>query len=232
MRARRASGHTRHVGMATGLARIETPEVLPVTDRTLAAVDRIVAAAALVAAAPVLATAAAVIAIQSQRSPFIAHRRIGWCGNEFWMLKLRTMWDSGTPAVHEVGWVEQVRREASGDKRADDPRIGGRFAAFCRRHSLDELPQLWHVLTGEMSVVGPRPLTRRELANYYGPAADEVLRVRPGLTGLWQVSGRNRLTYRRRVQLDVRLARTLSLRTYIGVLSRTIPVLFNGDGAW
>ena len=96
-------------------------------------------------------------------------------------------------------------------KSPDDPRVASSFARFCRRHSIDELPQLWHVVSGEMSLVGPRPVTEGELHRYYGAHASEVLQVKPGLAGLWQVSGRNRLTYAERCRLDLRLVRERSI---------------------
>jgi undecaprenyl-phosphate galactose phosphotransferase len=83
-----------------------------------------------------------------------------------------------------------------------------------------------------MSLVGPRPLTPRELRQHYRENANTVLAVRPGLTGLWQVSGRNALDYRRRVRLDVQLVRMMSPKSYVEMLWKTIPVLFSGDGAW
>ena len=74
-------------------------------------------------------------------------------------------------------------------KRPDDPRITSRFAMYCRKYSIDELPQLWHVARGKMSLVGPRPMTAQELSDSYDRVASEVLRFRPGLTGLWQIRG-------------------------------------------
>jgi exopolysaccharide production protein ExoY len=179
---------------------------------------------------PVILVSALVIWISSRRSPWIAHRRVGWLGSDLWMLKLRTMW---RPQSRGAGWIEYIEDSAGhAGKREGDPRVGNRFAAFCRRHSIDELPQLWHVITGEMSLVGPRPMTRSELRRYYGDDADEVLRVKPGLAGLWQVSGRNRLSYRERLRLDLRLVRERSAGLYFAVLWRTIPEVFRGENSW
>ncbi len=111
-------------------------------------------------------------------------------------------------------------------------RVACRFARWCRRYSIDELPQLLHVLRGEMSLVGPRPITQGELARYYGNDAAEVLELRPGITGLWQSTGRNRLTYRQRRRLDLSLVRRYSLRLYLIILWRTIPRALSGKGAW
>ena len=107
-----------------------------------------------------------------------------------------------------------------------------RFAAFCRRHSIDEIPQFWHVLRGEMSLVGPRPLTSIELVRHYGPYAAELVSVKPGLTGLWQVSGRSTIKFPERAALDFKLVRELSPKMYLAILLRTFRALVVGQGAW
>ena len=179
---------------------------------------------------PVILISALVIRLSSGCSPWIAHRRVGWQGSALWMLKLRTMW---RPGSRGTGWVEYIEDSAGpGRKREDDPRVGNRFASFCRRHSIDELPQLWHVITGEMSLVGPRPMTAAELRRYYGDDAEEILQVKPGLAGLWQVSGRNRLSYSERRRLDLQLVRERSAGLYIAVLLRVIPEVLHGENTW
>jgi lipopolysaccharide/colanic/teichoic acid biosynthesis glycosyltransferase len=110
--------------------------------------------------------------------------------------------------------------------------VANPFARFCRRHSIDELPQLLHVIRGEMSWVGPRPLTAAELRRHYGSAAREVLEARPGIAGLWQTSGRNRLSYSERRELDLRFVRNRSLRLYWKILLRTIPEVWSGENSW
>jgi len=144
---------------------------------------------------PVLCVAMLMIAWRSGRSPFVAHLRVGQDGQPLWMIKLRSMWDAGEPE-QESRWIERVGADAPESKEVGDPRVRGRFARWCRRYSIDELPQLVHVLRGEMSLVGPRPITRTELLRYYRDDADEVLELGPGITGLWQTMGRNRLTCR------------------------------------
>lgn len=147
------------------------------------------------------------------------------------MLKFRTMWDSASrPAARFA--IEEVTGPVPISKRSIDSRVNNRFAAFCRRHSLDELPQLFHVARGEMSLVGPRPITLEELQDHYGSSADEVLSVRPGLTGLWQVRGRNQLSYARRKRLDLLLVRRASHRLYFHILWRSIPSVWSGRDAY
>jgi len=149
------------------------------------------------------------------------------------MLKLRTMWGAEGDAQRETGWVEYVVSEPTSDaKSPSDARVTSRFAAFCRRHSIDELPQLWHVVRGDMSLVGPRPLTRSELIRYYGARAAELLSVKPGLTGAWQVNGRSLVKFPERAAMDLEMVRTLNARRYLALLLRTCSAMVSGDGAW
>jgi lipopolysaccharide/colanic/teichoic acid biosynthesis glycosyltransferase len=193
--------------------------------------ERLLGALLLAAASPLIAVSAVAASALSGRSPFVGHLRVGQGGKTFWMLKLRTMWEGRSSRGH--GWVERIVAEPSGDgKDPADPRVTSRFAAFCRRHSIDELPQLWHVVRGEMSLVGPRPLTRTELVRYYGRHVAELLSVKPGLTGVWQVRGRSAVNFPRRVTMDLELVRTLSPKLYLSLLLRTLPALIHGKGAW
>jgi exopolysaccharide production protein ExoY len=202
--------------------------------QAVAICERLAAVVLLAASAGVLAASALAVWVLSGRSPLIAHRRVGWQGAPFWMLKLRTMWDQAPDrAAKGAFWIEYIADDAGpGLKQALDSRVGGGFARFCRRHSIDELPQLWHVIRGEMSLVGPRPLTERELRRHYGADADEVLRLKPGIAGLWQTSGRNRLSYAERRKLDLKLVRERSLAMYAGILLRTLPEVWSGENTW
>jgi exopolysaccharide production protein ExoY len=197
------------------------------------ACERVLSAGLLGALSPVIAGSALAIGLLSRRTPLIAHRRVGWRGETLWMLKLRTMWgDEDDVRGERRGWVEYIDDGAGPErKRRVDARVSSRFARFCRRHSIDEIPQLWHVVRGEMSLVGPRPVTAEELRRHYGADAAEVLRHRPGIAGLWQVSGRNRLTYSDRCKLDLEFVRNLSFRLYLKILLATIPEVLSGRNA-
>lgn len=191
--------------------------------------EPIAAAFAILVTLPMAVAVAVAIMILSRRSPLIRHARVGQGGSPLLMLKFRTMWSGETSGLSRR-FVEDIRSAPSELKSEDDPRVTSAFAAFCRRYSLDETPQLYHVLRGEMSLVGPRPITAEELNRYYGPQTAEVLRVRPGITGLWQSLGRNRLTYARRKRLDLLFVRRASPALYFHILARTLPkVIFGYD---
>jgi len=187
----------------------------------------------LVVAGPVLVVSALVLAIFSRRFPLVAHLRVAKDGAPFWMLKLRTMWSPDDDSPIAEKWIDRIIAEPDTDaKDPSDSRVTNRFAAFCRRHSIDELPQLWHVARGEMSLVGPRPLTRAEIDRHYGDGAAELLSVKPGLTGLWQVAGRSAIQFPQRSAMDLELVRSLKPRVYLTILARTLPALITGKGAW
>jgi len=175
----------------------------------------------LVLCLPLVAAAALSVAIFSRRSPLIAHWRVGRHGAGFWMFKIRSMWD-GKPASHAWRWVEYLpETTVPCFKGPSDPRVTSRLAAFYRRFSIDELPQLLHVVSGRMRLIGPRPITFAEWNAYYGEPAEEVLSVPPGITGLWQVIGRNSLTYEQRKRLDLFYARRAGWRLDCIILLRT-----------
>jgi exopolysaccharide production protein ExoY len=206
-------------------------------DFTWQAVDiceRLAAAALVIGLAPVVAASAVTVSLLSGKTPLIAHRRVGWRGTTLWMLKLRTMWGGSSEAPrHANRWVEYIEDESGPSrKQAADPRVSNAFARFCRRHSIDELPQLWHVVRGEMALVGPRPATAAELRRHYGPASETVLAVKPGIAGLWQTSGRNRLTYRERRDFDLQFVQSRSLKMYARILLRTLPEVLLGTNSW
>jgi exopolysaccharide production protein ExoY len=203
----------------------------PLGWRAAGVCERAAALVLLAATAPVQAALAAAIAAMSGRSPLIAHRRVGHLGATLWVWKLRTMWDGEAPAAR--GWIERIDDDAGPERKtAEDARVTSGLARWCRRHSLDELPQLWQVVRGEMALIGPRPLTRREIREHYAGAAEELLSVKPGIAGLWQVSGRNRLTYAERRRLDLRFVRERSAGMYLRIAARVLPEICGGSNTY
>jgi len=163
---------------------------------------------------------------------FYAHRRVGRGGDSFGCLKFRSMvMDSQArlDALLATDPTARVEWEAT-RKLRHDPRVT-RVGRFLRATSLDELPQLLNVLRGEMSLVGPRPVTQVELEQFYGAAGAHYISVRPGITGLWQVSGRSDTSYAQRVALDVAYVATPSLLQDIRILLRTPMAVLSRRGA-
>jgi exopolysaccharide production protein ExoY len=160
------------------------------------------------------------------------HRRVGRGGLAFDCLKFRTMRRDADRALdaHLARSPEARAEWAASRKLRHDPRVLGRLGRFLRETSLDELPQLFNVLGGAMSLVGPRPVVREELARYAGQR-HWYLAVRPGVTGPWQVGGRSDTSYAVRVRLDVDYARNPSLRRDLGILLRTMRLLLSRKGA-
>ena len=184
-------------------------------------------------AVPLMLLIGLLIVLTSGRPIFYRSPRIGADGHDFSILKFRTM------VRNSAAMLEQMRSEdprielelIESVKLRKDPRIT-RLGAVLRRSSLDELPQLFNVLKGEMSLVGPRPVTRHEWDSFYGENAPFIFRSRPGLTGVWQVSGRSLLPYRQRIKLDLAYATDCRLTTDLGILVRTIPTVLRGHGAF
>lgn len=160
------------------------------------------------------------------------HRRIGRGGVPFECLKFRTMVPDADRVLREILERDpELKAEWLRDhKLKEDPRVTG-VGRLLRRTSLDELPQLWNVLRGEMSLVGPRPVVREELLRY-GRSVGMYLAARPGITGLWQVTGRNDTDYHRRVQLDTYYVRHQNLLLDLYILLKTTRVVLGGTGAY
>jgi lipopolysaccharide/colanic/teichoic acid biosynthesis glycosyltransferase len=194
--------------------------------------ERLIAGALLVLSLPILVLASIIVVAISRRSPLVAHRRVGHGGRAIWLLKLRTMWKGDSEKrlsfVHRLSATEAPLLAPN----KKNVQVSSRFAAFCRRYSLDELPQLWHVVRGDLGFVGPRPLTRQELDTYYGSDTALIVSARPGLSGLWQVNGRSRLTYSQRRRLDLLLIRKWSVSLYFKILLLTLPRVLTGKDAW
>lgn len=201
------------------------------TDRAaVRLLDLTVAVGLLVLMAPALAILALVIWAQDGGSPVFAHRRVGRGGRAFPCLKFRTMVvDSEARLRHLLATDPAAAAEWERDhKLRRDPRVTA-LGRVLRKSSLDEVPQLVNVILGHMSLVGPRPIIESE-ASRYGRYFRHYCSVRPGITGLWQISGRNDLSYRRRVVLDTVYSRSKSLRTDLFVLSRTLPAVMSARG--
>lgn len=189
--------------------------------------DVVLATVMLICFAPLFALAAIAIRLNSPGPVFFRQRRIGRDGCEFTMVKFRSMAMDATPDSHRR-YIESLARlparptargEAGLLKLTDDPRVTG-VGAVLRKLSIDEAPQLLNVLAGQMSIVGPRPAVPYEL-DVYMPEHFERFRVRPGITGLWQVSGRNRLGFYEMLDLDVEYVRRQGFAYDIALILRT-----------
>lgn len=199
-------------------------------DVAIRAVDLIIAALAIAFLFPLL-IAVYVCVRASDGGPGIFHQhRIGKDGQTFRCLKFRSM---VVDANERLAELLRTDPEALAEWRRDqklrkDPRIT-LFGHFLRKSSIDELPQLWNVLRGEMSIIGPRPIVAEEVERY-GRYFVEYVKVKPGLSGLWQVSGRNDVSYRRRVALDVAYVRNRSIQLNLSIMVRTVPVVLLSRG--
>ncbi len=194
--------------------------------------DIVVSLSAIVALAPMFAIVSAILMISQGRPIFIGHERRGHHGKPFKCLKFRTMVINGNDVLRDY-FKANPRAHAEWHatrKLRHDPRVTP-FGGVLRRSSVDELPQFFNVLLGEMSLVGPRPIVQDEVS-YYGSEIDRYEQVRPGLTGLWQISGRNDLSYETRVKLDCEYIREWSLCRDILILCRTIPAVLHSKGCY
>lgn len=191
-------------------------------------VDRVGATALIALLMPVVVAVAVAIMVDSRGPVFYRQRRVGKDGSEFMIIKFRTMVTNADALRTKLNSVN----EGSGllFKMRKDPRVT-KVGRVLRRYSLDELPQLLNVLTGAMSLVGPRPPLPEESAKY-GPAVRRRLLVKPGLTGLWQVSGRSDLSWEESVRLDLRYVEDWSLALDALILWKTFRAVFGGQGAY
>jgi lipopolysaccharide/colanic/teichoic acid biosynthesis glycosyltransferase len=194
--------------------------------------DIVFAAFALLATAPIFAVLLLMIRGSSRGPAVYKHRRIGRNGRQFDCLKFRTMVEDADQALDKLlAECADCRTEFQATyKLKNDPRITS-VGKFLRKTSLDELPQFWNVLRGDMSVVGPRPIVEEERERY-GADLPVVLSVRPGLTGLWQVSGRNDLDYQSRVELDKRYVLNQRFASDMQIILKTVSVMVKKDGAY
>lgn len=161
------------------------------------------------------------------------HRRVGRNGKEFDCLKFRSMLPNSDEILVELLKSDPAAKSEweSNFKLREDPRIT-RFGKFIRKTSLDELPQFWNVLRGDMSLVGPRPVVRKELENFYGMSARVYEKVKPGITGPWQIGGRSNLSYPERIALDCGYANSWSVAGDFRILWKTVKVVLTGHGSY
>jgi lipopolysaccharide/colanic/teichoic acid biosynthesis glycosyltransferase len=189
---------------------------------------------------PLLALIALAVKLTSKGPALFRQTRVGQFGRKFQFLKFRSMYVDSDPSLHKdyvakfIAGRTDISRSGNGEhvfKIKHDPRVT-RVGYFLRRTSLDELPQLFNVLKGEMSLVGPRPALPYEVERYQSWHRDRILEGKPGITGLWQVKGRSRLTFDEMVRLDLQYCRQLSLTLDLSILLRTPAAVLSGNGAY
>jgi lipopolysaccharide/colanic/teichoic acid biosynthesis glycosyltransferase len=199
--------------------------------------DIVGSAACLVALSPLFFLVSALVKLTSKGPVFFRQERVGQAGRPFTMLKFRTMHVNVDERVHQKyveSFIQPGKTAGAGKnvvfKIVDDPRVTP-VGHFLRKSSLDELPQFWNALKGEMSLVGPRPSLAYEVARYKGWHRRRVLEVKPGITGLWQVTGRSRTTFDEMVRLDLRYVRNHSMWADLKILLATPWAVISGEGA-
>jgi len=211
--------------------RDKAPVLQPIGGMTKRAFDIFSSVVLLMFFAPVFLLIAAAIKVADPGPVFFGHKRIGQGGGQFYCLKFRTMVVDAERRLEDLLRADEAARKewSETQKLVDDPRIT-RLGRFLRVTSLDELPQLVNVLVGNMSLVGPRPIVEAE-RQHYGHAFSYYLSARPGITGLWQVSGRSDTTYGTRVALDIQYTQGWSLANDLLILFRTVAVVLTRRGS-
>lgn len=198
------------------------------------AMDIAVSGTALLLLSPVIIGVCAMLKIEGQGgSLFYGGHRIGRYGQRFRCWKFRSMEPNSDHMLDKILAEDPATRDEweKYRKLKNDPRVTTRTARLIRKTSIDELPQLWNVFVGDMSLVGPRPILENEIG-YFGHSLNEYLQVRPGITGLWQVSGRNETTFERRVYWDGWYVRNWSIWGDIVIMLKTLKVVLTGHGAY
>lgn len=193
------------------------------------AIDIVAASVGLILLLPIFLLLAIAIKIEDPKGPvFFSQKRVGKGERPFHMYKFRSMVSNAEELLADL--LEKNEIQGAMFKMKDDPRIT-RIGKFIRKTSIDELPQLWNVVRGDMSLVGPRPPLPREVAEY--TAYDKQrLKVTPGCTGLWQVSGRNSLSFKEMVELDILYIRIRNIRMDFKIIIRTIRMLSGSKDAY
>jgi exopolysaccharide production protein ExoY len=209
---------------------VKSPRPIGLTSKRV--VDIILALSGIVLLAPLLIICSVVTIVSSPGPALFRHRRVGFKGDYFDCLKFRTMVTDAPERLRQLLESDPAAAEEweTNRKLRDDPRVTA-IGAILRKSSLDELPQLFNVLKGDMSIVGPRPVTEEELVRY-SSAVNAYLACRPGITGLWQVSGRSKTTYNKRIACDTFYARNWSMTLDAKIVIVTIPALLLTDSAY
>ncbi len=194
--------------------------------------DLAIAVPAMVLLVPIYMIIALVVFIDDGRPIIFSQKRRGQNGRYFTCYKFRTMVADAPERLEQVLANDPEKRAEweETQKLKHDPRLT-RTGGFLRRFSLDELPQLWNIIRGDMSVVGPRPIVESEVRRY-GDDIRHYDSVRPGVVGLWQINGRNDTTYQRRVELDVEYAQNRSVSYDASILLKSVPVILGRRGAY
>jgi undecaprenyl-phosphate galactose phosphotransferase len=176
---------------------------------------------------------AAAIRYGSKGMPIYSHERIGRGGKPFRCYKLRTMYVDADNRLNELLKSDPALMQEwkASRKLKNDPRVTP-LGKLLRKTSLDEFPQFWNVLKGDLSIVGPRPVVYEEVINHFGEKAPKILSVRPGLTCIWQVSGRNDVSYAQRIELDEEYVDKRTLIMDIKLILKTIPSMIFSRGAY
>ena len=197
-----------------------------------AVIDFIGGLFALLLFSPVMLWAAYRVRKEDKGPIFFCQERIGWHAKPFMTYKFRTMFMDAEAREQILFRDESIKEEyEESAKLKEDPRLT-KIGAFLRRTSIDELPQLFNVLKGEMSLIGPRPLTVGDVALCYGRDAEKVYRMKPGMTGLWQVSGRSDTDTNFRRKINLYYARKWSLCLDFWIAFRTLKTVSKGEGAY
>lgn len=197
------------------------------------AFDILFSITALLMCTPIFLAIALAIGLSSRGKIIYSHQRIGRGGKPFRCYKFRTMYADADNRLNELLAGNPILQQEWLQKRklTRDPRVTC-VGKFLRKTSLDELPQFWNVLKGDLSIVGPRPVVREEVINFLGPKAEKILSVRPGLTCIWQVSGRSDTSYSTRIQLDEEYIDSHSLLLDLKLILKTIPRMISSKGAY
>lgn len=197
------------------------------------AFDLLFSLTALILGFPIFVAIAAAVAVTSRGKIIYAHKRIGRGGKPFLCYKFRTMHRNADQRLKALLAKDPTLKKEWETKRklTCDPRIT-LVGSFLRRTSLDELPQFWNVLRGDLSIVGPRPVVKAELDQFYGVKAAKILSIRPGLTGIWQVSGRSDTHYCTRVSMDELYVDKQSFLFDLKLVLKTVPSMLSSRGAY